>query len=352
MKKFIFSFMALLFIFQSLQPHAVICPLKALEKAIQECGPIMHDDLSHEQCPFFKACEKYLNPASVDMFYTGQAEIDDSGYTDDELQVSVTKMEREDEQAGNRMMEITSTLNISVEFVKKGNESFVWHQEQQYSGICMEEAFAVYDRDGQAKDARFYQSFFNSQDDFEETPVACLSTKSGDQLFMMICDIPKDEYEVTHRAEQVMQDIVQGDLEKVSYYEKVYFPKIDLEKTSEIVPQLEGICFKVDDIWFWEIKKAFMKTLFKMNEEGAIARQICSFLMELDLLACEIEREYFSLNIDKPFLVWIVRNGKVLFAEYCDVSCWGDPGDIAFGQDGLSPLDDELIDWHLCGLEM
>jgi len=44
----------------------------------------------------------------------------------------------------------------------------------------------------------------------------------------MVCDKPADEYAVTDRAEQVMDDIAQGNLQVAGYYKDVYFPKIDL----------------------------------------------------------------------------------------------------------------------------
>jgi serine protease inhibitor len=102
---------------------------------------------------------------------------------------------------------------------------------------------------------------------------------------------------------------------------------IDLNETVDIGWLKEMLT--VDEIGdSWKISQALQQTKFKMNETGAHVKSAVA----IGVMRCVSfgRPPELHLVIDKPFLLWIAREGTSLpiFAAYLDEDVWKDPKNL------------------------
>jgi hypothetical protein len=103
-----------------------------------------------------------------------------------------------------------------------------------------------------------------------------------------------------------------------SYYAGAIFPMVDLNHSGEI-DWLLGLAKSG-----YMITQALYQTKFQMNEKGAIAQSAVALVFER---GSHQVRYKPTFKIDKPFYLWIMRNGVSvpLFAAYIDMADWKKP---------------------------
>ena len=146
-------------------------------------------------------------------------------------------------------------------------------------------------------------------------PIAKVSTKNGDTVWMTIADEEITGFELFEHIEQIQKNISVN-----SRRTFVHFPMINLDNqpdTSWLVglPHTGGGC----------ITQAMQQTKFKMNEEGAHLKSAVAIATLRGIAPKES-----GITINKPFYLWIERpNVKLpIICAYMDYDVWKDPKDL------------------------
>ncbi len=148
--------------------------------------------------------------------------------------------------------------------------------------------------------------------------VLMVKAENGDTVYMQPHEnaIHGDEPLKEFKLIEYGKDLVTQELVSLtSYYEGALFPMVDLDQSSEI-DWLLGLAKSS-----YMISQALYQTKFQMNEKGAIAQSAVALLFER---SCHQVRYKPTFKIDKPFYLWIVRDGVSvpLFAAYIDTGDW------------------------------
>ena len=161
--------------------------------------------------------------------------------------------------------------------------------------------------------------FANKQND----AVARLSTKSGDQVWIALCDkAPKDTREVMQVVHRSFDDL-RGELYA---FKGIIFPMVDLASKQS----LDWICglstTKKGSGRGYEVAQALQQATLKMNDEGARARAADEMTIE----ATSVARPKPPFVVDRPFVVAFKRQGltQPLYAAYVGHESWKDPGGL------------------------
>jgi hypothetical protein len=200
---------------------------------------------------------------------------------------------------------VASVLKVIVQWVEKGQRIKLSHGDgggRKSDGVKLEDEKCGY---------------FVSQ--HHNHPIAMLSTKSHDQVYLTICDEPMDGLELLKHVEKIRESMT-----ITNQFDGVEFPMIDYNEQIDI-SWLIGMLFDGKDPW--KITQALQQTKLKMNEVGAKVESAVAMCM---LKCCSFEPVKPPLVINKPFLIWFERNGIKLpyFAGYMSESDWKDPGSI------------------------
>jgi len=202
---------------------------------------------------------------------------------------------------------VASMLDLLGEWAIKGKKWSVKTDEgEYYPGIKM---------------TNFGKKFYR----VKENPnfIIEIETKDNDHVYLMMVDeVPTglgllDFVEEIHKEKQTTP----------FDYDSFIFPKIDLDEQFTL-DWLLGLRFETPNGKepFYVISQALQQTKLKMNEEGFRVKSAVA----LGILAgaAPVKKEPYVIN--KPFLMWITRDGlaKPLFIAYLSKDVWKDPKDL------------------------
>lgn len=199
---------------------------------------------------------------------------------------------------------VVSILDVMAEWLKEGLEIVVVSLGKKYPGVRME------------PDSKFEAYTSPSY----PHPVAALPAKSGDKVFMAVADGKAASFSLIEKIDSIRKNLMPG-----GYYDSLKFPMIDINQEVPL-DWLLGLRTLQDDGRQAEISQAFQQTKFKMNQYGARARSAVA----LGAFKAAI-REERAFLIDKPFFLWIEREGMsipVIYA-YIDQEDWKNPGNLS-----------------------
>jgi hypothetical protein len=152
-------------------------------------------------------------------------------------------------------------------------------------------------------------------------PIIVVNTQNGDSVFMTIAaDVPCTGDEAAIRLGSFLRTLSDGDISRG--YDSVQFPMLDIDQQPDI-SWLQGLwarCPSGDPLL---LARALQQMKFKMNHLGCHLRSAAALSLERGCVSQ-------SLDIDRPFFLWIMRPGvsHPLLAAYVDYDVWKDPGTL------------------------
>lgn len=200
---------------------------------------------------------------------------------------------------------IASVLDILLKWKVKGTESTITADSQAYPAIFMP-----------TNESCRVQTYKSNK-------VASIKAENGDTVHLM--QAPTDKPLLKDFAlVEYLRNINEHNLEDANDYEDVLFPMVDINEKVNL-DWLLHLEFPVSYDEVYEISQALQQTKFQMNEEGAAAQSAVAIAVTIKTFIDSIPRKH--LIIDKPFYVWIVREGVdiPLFAAYVDTENWKKP---------------------------
>lgn len=196
---------------------------------------------------------------------------------------------------------VVSILNVLVKWIQKGEIAQITTDDnREFKGVRLKDRLIICRSGG------------------HPNPIACISTKSKDSVFMTIADKPFEGFGLVALVEKL-----NGDLSLDKGYSGVEFPMVDLDQEVDI-SWLRGMGTVDTKNEPWFISQAKQQTKFRMNEIGARAESAVAVAVKRGV--CMERRK--PLVINKPFFIWIMRPGlrKPLFVGYIAEDVWNDPG--------------------------
>ncbi len=194
-----------------------------------------------------------------------------------------------------------SIFDISLKWLKVGEQSRIKYKGKPYEAIEFDSGFSV----------------FNS-DNFPH-PIVKIKTKSKDVVYMAIADEPLEKFELLEKIYSLQRFVKET---KEETYDELTFPKAILNHIEEISWLKKMWCpHKTEvDLW-WEVTEAFQQTKFTMDKEGAYVQSGVVVQLMMKTSAANFKK---TVNINKPFYIWIEREGCVLpiFTGYLDETSW------------------------------
>ena len=154
-------------------------------------------------------------------------------------------------------------------------------------------------------------------------PIALITTKSGDKVYMTMTDrIPSEsEFEAVKLVENLTKNL-QPDYS----WNGLVFPMVDLNQEVDIgwITKMASDPDDDPDHTF-VVDQAIQQTKLKMDEKGAHVESAVALAMELTGPPQPSLPDHI---IDKPFLIWFTRDSlaKPLFVGYIDRDVWKNPG--------------------------
>ena len=202
---------------------------------------------------------------------------------------------------------IASVLDLLGEWAIKGKKWSVETEEgEYYPGIKM----TNYGKE-------FYR--VNENPNF----IIEIETKKNDHVYLMMVDEVPIELGLLDFVEKIHNEKRVVPFE----YDGFIFPKIDLDEEM-ILDWLLNLRFETPKGKepFYTISQALQQTKLKMNEEGFRVKSAVA----LGILAGAAPVKIEPYVINKPFLMWITREGlsKPLFIAYLNKDVWKDPKDL------------------------
>jgi len=190
---------------------------------------------------------------------------------------------------------VVSILDLMVEWQYKGEKSTIESNATNYPGVYMKKGFQTFDSSAHAE------------------PIICITTKSGDKVYMTVADSSVENFELLTLIKHIKAQMHQNYI-----YDFIEFPMIDLDQTADIA-WLLGMELTKN----WYISQALQQTKLKMNEVGAHVKSAVAIAVTLK--CCPRPSE--GIIINKPFYLWIERPGltEPLFAGYITQENWKDP---------------------------
>lgn len=207
---------------------------------------------------------------------------------------------------------VVSILDVLVEWLVEGEKTRLYIDDANYPAVKMEPEAEV---EGGFK--TIFEVYTSSQHPY---PVAMLHTKSGDRLYMTIADRPYQDFKLISRIDEI-----RNDLQRDQYYDWLMFPMVDLNHEVDI-SWLKNMQTTVEGSGEEAIiSDALQQTKFKMNELGARVKSAVAIKVTIT----SVRRE-MGLIIDKPFFLWIEREGMLIPVMYAhiDEGDWKNPGNL------------------------
>ena len=197
---------------------------------------------------------------------------------------------------------VVSILDVLVKWIKEGIVTDVECDGTKYPAVRLNEGVSVHKSPN------------------HNYPVAKINTKGGkDFVCMTILDEQKADFELVDLAIEISKSLVQD-----SSYGSVVFPMINLNQEVDI-SWLLGMTILDEKGKNFFISQAKQQTKLRMNQHGARVESAVAIGMRK---GCAVAKK--ELVIDKPFLIWIEREGlqKPLFVGHLQTNCWKNPGSL------------------------
>lgn len=208
---------------------------------------------------------------------------------------------------------VASIMSVLVSWKTAGVPAWVLHDGKEYDAARLE------------RDVYFLKTEDSEHGIAYEHNIACIHCENGDKVYLTTADQP--ELTGLDLLEKVHGLSSRG--RPCHDYEAVLFPQVLLDQEVDI-SFFKGMWFAgtgaAGDHGTLRVKEAKQQTKFKMNHKGAKAESAAAFGMAFE--CCFMPKP--DLIIDKPFYVWMVRDGldRPYFAGYIDTSDWKNPGEI------------------------
>lgn len=199
---------------------------------------------------------------------------------------------------------VASILDVLVEWIEKGRATTIRGRSGEYEAVY--EAVRLSDQQG--------VSIYSGRKGWN--PVAAIKTKGGERVFMTV----SDDLSVTSKGFTGLIDSHVVSMYPDASYDSVVFPMVDYNKVVDV----SWLCgLKTGD---WGIGEALQQTKFRMNETGARVESAVAMTLCRSLIA----EQKKTLTIDRPFLLWIEREGCdfPLFAGFFEEDCWKNPNGL------------------------
>ena len=210
---------------------------------------------------------------------------------------------------------IASVLKILVEWISKGERIKIRSENtgEEYDGV-----------------KKMREVFFLRSDKHHD-PIACITTKSKDKVYITMIDDPETGIDLVDWVQSL-----RGNLSYSSEREGIHFPMINYDEEVNISWLEKMHTLAVDDAKHFpgdpmEIAQALQQTKLRMNEVGAKVESAAA----MGMVRCSA----FSgpeppppppYIVNKPFLVWFEREGLELpyFIGFMTEDKWEDPKDL------------------------
>ena len=203
---------------------------------------------------------------------------------------------------------VASILNVLVEWIKEGTKTSISNKNGTFPAVSIK-------ADGEMGPRMLLNQ------EIHPYPVVEIPTKSGDIVYMTVVDfINLDLFSISDKVQRLKYLAKQGGTTNKAC--KVIFPMVDYNKQVDI-SWLKGMA-----LGEYSIGEALQQTKFRMNEIGARAESAVAFKMR-----CLVVEKDEVVLIDKPFLLWIQREGIdiPLFTGIFAEDVWKAPASL--GQD-------------------
>lgn len=206
-----------------------------------------------------------------------------------------------------------SKLDVTVKWFEKGDKQEIESEDPEnpekkrmYPGVRIKSK---------------HVSFSRSRE--HPHPIARLDTKNGDQVFMTMVDVPLADFGIYAFIRS---------LELRPTYREfggLRFPMTKFKENPDIT-FLEGMKNTSKEGYPAVIVQAWQETKFRMNEVGARAESEVR-LRTMVYGSAGFDPVPPDHVIDKPFVVWIVREGLPLplFMGYITREHWENPGELS-----------------------
>ncbi|PYV09532.1 MAG: hypothetical protein DMG23_10570 [Acidobacteria bacterium] len=155
-----------------------------------------------------------------------------------------------------------------------------------------------------------------------KNPLACVKTKSGDEVYMTMLADPPAGFDLVANAQELSRNKRHTD-----EFSGLIFPMVDLDHLVDVdwLAGMETTEIHGQPSW---IAKAYQRTRLRMNEFGARAESAAFEVLEGAAGSITVKPPHV---IDRPFLIWFERQGlaKPLFVGHITEDDWRNPGTLA-----------------------
>lgn len=203
----------------------------------------------------------------------------------------------------DRTFGVASVLDLLVEWLQKGEATVVITDDcRQFPGVRID-----------VSGVEFYTAPSHAN------PIACLKTRSGDEVYMTMLEQSPEGFDLVARAEHLSRTMGFN-----SKWGGLVFPMVDLDQKVDISWLLDMRTMGDDFQPAW-ITQALQQTILKMNEVGARAKSAVAIAVTRGMSMPKPDH-----IINKQFLVWFERKGlnKPLFVGHITEEDWKNPGSI------------------------
>lgn len=191
-------------------------------------------------------------------------------------------------------------FNIAVQWAKTGKITEINTNNAKYPAVKINKDFNVFSCSAHSQ------------------PIVAVSTKTSDTVYITIADKPRSGFELLDYVAKIKNDTENYNAINIG---RVIFPMVDLNQKVDIswLVGMKG----AGSLDTARIAEALQQTKFQMDEKGAAAQSAVAISFE----RCFKPQQNTILTIDKPFFVWIEREGLdiPLFAGYIDYVDWKKP---------------------------
>ncbi|MDP3771117.1 MAG: serpin family protein [bacterium] len=201
---------------------------------------------------------------------------------------------------------VASVLDVLVEWIERGDVHPIRAMGRQFEGVRIpvkrRRVAFLHDR-----------AFPN--------PIACLTTKSGDRVYLTVLDASRVP-DLIASSERLPSLDHSGEKRG---FGGVIFPMVSLDQEVDI-SWLRGLSTIGTDGLLAIVTQALQQTKFRMNEVGARAESAVA----LGVMRGAAMRPDPDLIIDQPFCCWIERPGipVPLFFGHITEEDWRNPGSL------------------------
>jgi hypothetical protein len=204
-----------------------------------------------------------------------------------------------------KSLAVASILNLLVNWTEEGEATTIKDvEEKEYPAVRLPDNHVA-----------FYSSLNHGQ------PIACLQTKSGDEVFLTIQDEPLANFQLLEKIQLLSQSF-----RRSLDYSGIIFPMVDYDRRVDISWLLKISTLDIDNNPVF-IDQIIQQTTLKMNEKGARVKSVVAASIVFTASADDFKP---YLIIDKPFLIWFRREGLSLplFAGYMTQEDWKKPANL------------------------